>query len=89
MGGGRERERDLENTQGTWANSSNNKPKNQKTLKHENKNKKPKTRKSKGTRQTNRRGDGKVESNDSPEIPDRVKTYPRPPLGALDDRGLV
>ena len=36
--------------------------------------KKKKDRKSNGTRQKNKRGDSKVESNDNPEIPDRGET---------------
>ena len=36
--------------------------------------KKKKDRKSNRTRQKNKRGDSKVESNDSPEIPDRGET---------------
>ena len=42
--------------------------------------KKPKNRKSNGTRQKNKRGDSKVESNDSPEIPDRGETSDIPGL---------
>ena len=44
-----------------------------------------KDRKSNRTRQKNRRGDSKVESNDSPEIPDRGGgdiRQPRPPFEA-------
>ena len=42
-------------------------------------------KKSKRTRQKNNRGDSKVESNDSLEIPDRVETsdIPSLPLGAI------
>ena len=42
-------------------------------------------RKSKRTRQKNKRGDSKVESNDSPEIPDRGETSDIPglPSGAI------
>ena len=43
-----------------------------------------KTRKGNRTRQKNKRGDSEVESNDSPEIPDRGETSdipPRPPFG--------
>ena len=38
------------------------------------------------TRQKNKRGDSKVESNDSPEIPDRVETsdIPSLPSGDID-----
>ena len=44
---------------------------------------KRKDRKGNWTRQKNKRGDGKVESNDSPEIPDRGEDirHPRPPFG--------
>ena len=37
------------------------------------------------TRQKNKRGDSKVESNDSPEIPDRGGDirHHRPPFGAI------
>ena len=46
--------------------------------------KEKKDRKSNGTRQKNKRGDNKVESNDSPEIPDRVEAsdIPGHPSGA-------
>ena len=42
-------------------------------------------RKGNRTRQTNKRDDGKVESNDSPEIPDRGETSDIPglPSGVL------
>ena len=42
-----------------------------------------KDRRSNRTRQKNKRGDSKVESNDSPEIPDRGGDirHPRPPFG--------
>ena len=47
--------------------------------------KKKKDRKSNRTRQKNKRGDSKVESNDSPEIPDRGETsdIPGPPFGVF------
>ena len=47
--------------------------------------KKKKDRQSNRTRQKNKRGDSKVESNDSPEIPDRGETPDTPGLtsGAL------
>ena len=43
------------------------------------------TKKSNRTRQKKKRGDSKVESNDSPEIPGRVGDirHPRPPFGGL------
>ena len=41
---------------------------------------KRKDRKSTRTRQKNKRGDNKVESNDSAEIPDRWKTSEKPSL---------
>ena len=37
--------------------------------------------KSNWTMQKNKRVDSKVESNDSPDIPDRGETTPRPPFG--------
>ena len=40
-------------------------------------------RKSNGSRQKNKRGDGKVESNDSPEIPNREETSEIPSLPPL------
>ena len=42
------------------------------------------------TRQKNKRGDSKVESNDSPEIPDRGETSDIPglPSGALPQRRI-
>ena len=42
-----------------------------------------KDRKSNRTRQKNKRGESKVESNDSPEIPDRGRDirHPKPPFG--------
>ena len=42
-------------------------------------------RKGNRTRQKNERGDSKVESNDSPEIPDRGVTlyFPGPPSGGM------
>ena len=45
-----------------------------------------KDRKSNRTRQKNTRGDSKVESNDSPEIPDRGGDirYPQPPFRVGD-----
>ena len=43
-------------------------------------------RKSNRTRQKNKRADSKVESNDSPEIPDRGKTSDIP--GLPSGRGL-
>ena len=42
--------------------------------------KKKEDRKSNRTRQKNKRGDSKVESNDSPEIPDRGETSDIPGL---------
>ena len=39
-------------------------------------------RKSNRTRQTNKKGDSKVESNDSPEIPDKGETSDFPSLPA-------
>ena len=46
--------------------------------------KKGQDRKSKRTRQKNKSGDRKGESNDSPEIPDMGKNirHPQPPFGA-------
>ena len=43
-------------------------------------NRQKKDRKSNRTRQKNKRGDSKVESNDSPEIPDRGQTSDIPGL---------
>ena len=40
-------------------------------------------RKGNRTRQKNKTGDSKVESNDSPEIPARDIRHPRPPFGGL------
>ena len=50
------------------------------------KKKKKKDRKTNRTRQKNKRGDSKVESNDSPVIPDRGETSDIPglPSGALE-----
>ena len=47
-------------------------------------------RKDNRTRQKNKRGDSKVESNDSPEIPDRGETSDIPglPLGGLSENKL-
>ena len=42
--------------------------------------------KSNRTRQENKRGDSKVESNDSPEVPDRGKTSDIPSLPARGQR---
>ena len=45
-------------------------------------------RKDDGTKQNNKRGDGKVESNDSPEIPDWGGgdiRHPRPPFGEEEE----
>ena len=47
---------------------------------------KKKDEKSNKTRQKNKRGNSKVESNDSPEIPDRGETLDNPGL-PLEDHG--
>ena len=58
-----------------------------KTMGQEGKKKKKRQgRKSNGSKQKNETGDSKVESNDSPEIPDRRETsdiHSRPPFGAM------
>ena len=46
-----------------------------------------KNRKGNKTRQKNKRGDSKVESNDSPEIPDRGETSDIPGLPSGDETG--
>ena len=48
-------------------------------------------RKGNRTRQKNERGDSKVESNESPEIPDRGGDirHPRPPFGGEEEKGWL
>ena len=48
-------------------------------------------RKSNRTRQKNKRGDSKVESNDSPEIPDRGETSDIPglPSGVVTNKSSI
>ena len=55
------------------------------------KKKEKKDRKSNRTRQKNKRADSKVESSDSPGIPDRGGDirHPRPPFGGRTGRGRV